>query len=183
MADLVTIDLLPGWNLISIPFELANPGINAVINANHPADIVMSYDNEKQEWMASRRHVESGLFTGDVTVMTSSGAYFIRSGTSQGLTNLQPPVAIGEMPPSLPPIIYVGEGWNLVPIVVNRIPPSNTIPSLEYFGTLGPTGWLKALTFDTATQAWESVSPNAGEDVKLGKGYWLYATRSGVIIP
>ena len=89
------------------------------------------------------------------------------------------------------------EGWNLVPIVSNDIPTPKTIDADDYFGTLGDKGWLKALTFNTLVRTWESVTP--GETVTVtddegveteepatvtvGKGYWLYATSDGVIIP
>ena len=33
----VDIALAPGWNLISLPFQPANPAINSVISASHPA--------------------------------------------------------------------------------------------------------------------------------------------------
>ena len=49
----VTIDLAPGWNLISFPFHPHSPAINSVIPADHPADIVMTYDNETRVWMVS----------------------------------------------------------------------------------------------------------------------------------
>ena len=72
----VNIDLAPGWNLISLPFQPANPAINSVIPADHPADIVMTYDNTSQIWMVSRRDAESGLFVGDITVLSANTAYF-----------------------------------------------------------------------------------------------------------
>ena len=38
----VKLALSPGWNLISLPFQPANPAINSVIPSTHPADIVLS---------------------------------------------------------------------------------------------------------------------------------------------
>ena len=193
----VTIDLAPGWNLISIPMPLWNPAINAVIPSDHPADVVMTYDNETRGWKVSRRHGETGLFTGDIEKIIVTKAYYIRTDTSQGISHHRPLPYVGAsyLPPP-PPVIKVQEGWNLVPVMTDFIPFPETIPADTYFGTLNDDGWLKATTFDTVTQTWESVSPGEtvpdGDDedsepdmatVTVGKGYWLYATKDGVIIP
>ena len=205
----VAIDLKPGWNLVSLPFQPGNPAINSVINASHPADIVMTYDNASRVWLVSRRDAESGLFVGDIPVMTASTAYFIRTDNFEELEILRPPLATAAAAPPPPPAITVVEGWNLVPIVSNDIPTPDGIDADDYFGTLGTNGWLKALTFNTLVRTWVSVTPgetyNHDADgtydhdgdpdtspiltpevpvqVTVGKGYWLYATEDGVIIP
>ena len=78
-AKPVDIDLQPGWNMISLPFQPGNPAINSVIPSKHPADIVMTFDGPTQTWLVSRRDAESGLFVGDIAVMTASTAYFVRT--------------------------------------------------------------------------------------------------------
>lgn len=164
----VTIDLDPGWNLISLPFQPANPAINSVIPASHPVDIVMTFDNANQVWMVSRRDAETGLFVGDITVMTASTAYFVRTSNFQKLELLRPPLATAAAAPPPPPAITVVEGWNLVPVVTNT-PGETRIAADDYFGTLGSggsAGWLKALTFDTLSRNWMSVTP--GDTVSIG---------------
>ena len=149
----VNIELAPGWNLISLPFQPGNPAINSVIPANHPADIVMTYDNVSQVWMVSRRDAETGLFVGDIAVLTANTAYFVRTDNFEPIKLLRPPLATAAAAPPPPPAITVVEGWNLVPVVSN----DNPVPTVRhcgrrYFGTLGSgtnTGWLKALTFNT----------------------------------
>ena len=251
-AKPVDIDLKPGWNLISLPFQPANPAINSVIPATHPAEIVMTFDNANQIWMVSRRDSDSNLFTGDITVMTANTAYFIKTENFEPIEVLRPSLTTAAAAPPPPPAITVVEGWNLVPIVSNDIPTPKGIAADDYFGTLGAgsnSGWLKALTFDTLVRTWDSVTPgdtitlkhgdknpctgkdlNAGNvgdrtapcqksahvnnfgagdtdaddtvdgnqdgagfdandtvvmhaPVTVGKGYWLYATADGVIIP
>ena len=167
----VDIALSPGWNLVSLPFQPANPAINSVINASHPADIVMTFDNAGQVWMVSRRDAETGLFVGDITVMTASTAYFIRTENFQAIRMLRPPLATAAAAPPPPPAITVVKGWNLVPVVSNAVPTPDAIAADAYFGTLrsgSEAGWLKALTFDTLVRTWISVSP--GDSVNLGKG-------------
>jgi hypothetical protein len=195
-AEPVEIKLKPGWNLISLPFRPSSPAINSVIKATHPADIVMTYDNASRVWLVSRRDAETGLFVGDIVVMTANTAYFVRTENFSPLKLLRPPLATAAAAPPPPPAIAVVEGWNLVPVVSNDIPTPDEIDADDYFGTLGDKGWLKALTFNTLVRTWESVSPGEMVDddndaetpevpatVTVGKGYWLYATADGVIIP
>ena len=168
----VDIKLSPGWNLVSLPFQPANPAINSVINANHPADIVMTFDNASQVWLVSRRDAETGDFVGDIPVMTASTAYFIRTENFQAIRMLRPPLATAAAAPPPPPAITVVEGWNLVPIVSNDIPTPEAIAADDYFGTLGGNssnaGWLKALSFNTLVRTWFSVTP--GETIVLEYG-------------
>ena len=165
----VDIDLAPGWNLVSLPFQPANPATNSVVRADHPASIIMTFDNASQVWLVSRRDAETGLFTGDITVMTASTAYFIRTENFEPITMLRPPLSTAAAAPPPPPAITVVKGWNLVPIVSNAVPTPDAIAADAYFGTLGSggnAGWLKALTFDTLVRTWISVTP--GSTVNLG---------------
>jgi len=230
----VKLALSPGWNLISLPFQPANPAVNSVIPATHPADIVMTFDNANQIWLVSRRDAVTGLFAGDVAVMTSNTAYFVRTDNFQEISVLRPPVATAAAAPPPPPAIAVVPGWNLVPVVSLTIPLPYGIKADSYFGTLqsgANKGWLKAMTFDPLARTWTSVTPSTtktyvvgainpctnavlvvadvgtqsepcqvgaaigaapfdGSDtvalappVLIGKGYWLYATAAGVVIP
>ena len=165
-AKPVPIKLQPGWNMISLPFQPGNPAINSVIPSTHPADIVMTFDGPTQTWLVSRRDAESGLFTGDIAVMTASTAYFVRTTNFQELSILRPPIATNAAPPPQIPALAVVKGWNLIPIVSNASPLPDAIPADEYFGTLansGNAGWLKAITFNTLARTWEDVTP--GETV------------------
>ena len=207
-AKPVKINLQPGWNMISLPFQPGNPAINSVIPRNHPVDIVMTFDGPTQTWLVSRRDAETGNFVGDIAVMTASTAYFVRTTNFQELSILRPPIATNAAPPPQIPALAVVKGWNLIPIVSNASPLPKVIPADEYFGTLRSgdnPGWLKAITFNTLARSWEDVVPgqrvqvyNADGTAKLdgdskpifepatvkrGKGYWLYATGDGVIIP
>ncbi len=236
-AKPVKLALSPGWNLISLPFQPANPAINSVIASTHPADIVMTFDNANQVWLVSRRDADSGLFAGDVTVMTANTAYFVRTNNFQELSVLRPPTATAAAAPPPPPAIAVVPGWNLVPVVSLSLPLPVGIAADSYFGTLqsgANKGWLKAMTFSPLTRTWSSVTPSTtttyvvgainpctnaalvaadvatqsepcqsgaytivtadggfdGSDtvalkppVLVGKGYWLYATAAGVVIP
>ena len=107
--------------------------------ADHPADIVMTYDNATQVWLVSRRDAETGLFVGDIAVMTASTAYFIRTDNFQELTD--PAAASGDTaaaPPPPPPCHHGGEG--LEPGAggeQRRADADKAYRADDYFGTLG----------------------------------------------
>jgi len=212
-ASPVKLSLSPGWNLISLPFQPSNPAINSVIPTTHPIDLVMAYDNVTQVWLVSRRG-DDLLFGGDVAVMTSTTAYFVRTSNFEELSLLQPPLATSAAAPPPPPAISVVEGWNLVPVVSLAKPLPTEVKSDTYFGTLG-VNWLKAMTYNPLTRVWSSVTratahatlaaadpvltstnicgvttngatgaiTTVDATVCIGKGYWLYASKAGVIIP
>ena len=179
----VHITLTPGWNLISLPFQPPNPAINAVIPATHPIDVVMTYSDIIRNWLVARRTGEEGLFMGDLQIVTAMTAYFLRADRTVDLVVMRSPITTPAAAPAQPLTIPVHQGWNLVPILTNDLPIPRVIPADKYFVTLGNEGWAKALTFDPTTSQWESVTPKSRGVVKVGKGYWLFATKSGVIIP
>ncbi|MCY4623513.1 MAG: hypothetical protein OXC99_00675 [Chloroflexi bacterium] len=165
----VEIDLSPGWNLISLPFQPANPAINSVIPPTHPVSIVMTFDNVNQTWLFSRRDTETGNFVGDIVAMTASTAYFVRTENFQPLKMLRPALTTSASANIQPPAVTVVEGWNLVPVITISVPAPEGVAADDYFGTLrsgSNAGWLKALTFETLSRVWSSVTP--GDTVTVG---------------
>ena len=175
------VKLAPGWNLISLPFQPGSPAINSVIPPDHPIQTVMTFHNTTQTWMVARRDPETGNFVGDIPVITANAAYFVHTDNFISLNVLRPPTTTAAAAPPQPPAIEVVEGWNMVPVVTNN-PKTGEIDADDYFGTLG-TNWLKALAFDTLPRLWIIVSPKTEDVVEAGKGYWLYVTKAGVLIP
>jgi len=179
----VSLGLNPGWNLISLPFSPANPAINSVIGASHPASLVMAYDNSEKLWMVSRRDADTGLFTGDVTVITASTAYFVYTNSLEPIKILRPGLATASAAPSAPPVIYVTTGWNLVSILSNDVPLPKGVAADSYFGTLttgtGTAAWLKTLVWKTATQTWLSISPGAIANTNSTSAATSYTDRCG----
>jgi hypothetical protein len=154
-AKPVSVGLKPGWNLISLPFQPANPAINSVIPMDHPIGLVMTFDGAEGVWLFSRRDAETGLFTGDVAAMTATAAYFVNTESFEPLELLRPPLATAAAAPSQPPAIPVKAGWNLVPVSTSQT--SGGIDADTYFGTLGAS-WLRALAWDSLSRAWIAVS-------------------------
>ena len=158
-AKPVNIGLKPGWNLISLPFQPANPAINSVIPSDHPVSLVMTFDGAEGVWLFSRRDAETGLFVGDVAVITASSAYFVNTDSFKALSLFRPPSATAAAAPAQPPAIPVKKGWNLVPVASNQTPVPKGIDADTYFGTLGAT-WLRALAWDPLGRTWIAVAPS-----------------------
>ena len=158
-AKPVEVALKPGWNLISLPFQPANPAINSVIPTDHPVGLVMTFDGAEGVWLFSRRDAETGLFVGDVSVITASSAYFVNTDSFKALSLFRPPSATAAAAPAQPPAIPVSAGWNLVPVSSNQTPVPASIGADTYFGTLGDT-WLRALAWDPLARTWIAVAPS-----------------------
>ncbi len=210
-AKPVSIGLKPGWNLISLPFQPANPAINSVIPSDHPIGLVMTFDGAEGVWLFSRRDAETGLFIGDVAVMTATNAYFVNTDSFQALSLFRPPSATAAAAPAQPPAIGVSKGWNLVPVSSNQGVVPKGVSADTYFGTLGAS-WLRALAWDPLARTWLAVSPGSmessvdpnpvpadetrtdrcgtehsagpvGAQVCTGEGLWLWVTEDGTLIP
>ena len=172
------LQLNPGWNLISLPFQPANPGLNSILPSTHPASLVMSYDNASGLWVVSRRDAETGMFTGDVMQLVATTAYFVFTDSLDPIKLIRPGLATAAAAPAIPNAIAVKAGWNLLPVLTYQSPlPGNPpgsggVSADDYLGALrnaqGDHAWLRALIWDTSSQTWDSVAP--GDTVTLSAG-------------
>ena len=159
----------PGWNLISLPFQPSNPGINSILPATHPASLVMSFDNASGLWVVSRRDAETGMFTGDVMQMVATTAYFVFTTSLEPIKLIRPGLATAAAAPAIPSAIAIKAGWNLIPVLTYQSPLPGSPPGSggvsadDYLGALrnsqGDAAWLRALLWDTTSQTWTSVAP------------------------
>ena len=175
-----TLKLNPGWNLVSIPGEPMDSSINAVFPADHPAQTILTYDPlVPGNWLTALRGSD-GSFSGTLTDISAGRAYWINTPSFEGLKVDIPKVAAGVAQPL--PTITIAEGWNLIPIldVDGDFELDEATAADNYFNGLSE-GTVKGIyTFNTITNGWQSV---AEVEVEIGKGYWIYATEAGVIIP
>ena len=178
--DPYTLKLNPGWNLVSIPGEPMDSDINTVIPADHPIATVLTYDpSVPGGWLTALRGAD-GSFTGTLTDITAGRAYWIQTPSFQGLKVDIPKQAVGAQ---ILPTIAIAQGWNLIPILDvdgDFMLNSNDADDYNYFGGLSEGSVTGIYTFNTITNSWSSV---AEADVAIGKGYWIYATDAGVIVP
>ena len=177
--DPYELKLNPGWNLVSIPGEPMDSDINAVLG-DHPATTVLTYDpSVPGGWLTALRGAD-GSFTGTLTDITAGRAYWVQTPSFEGVKVDIPKQAVGAQ---ILPTISIAQGWNLIPILdvdgdfeLN----SADVDDYNYFGGLSEGSVTGIYTFNTITNSWSSV---AEADVEIGKGYWIYATDAGVIVP
>ena len=143
----------------------------------------MSYDNEGQEWRASRRDAQTGLLSGDVSTLETTTAYFVRTHTTEYLQVFRARYDHRGAMPLPVQHVYVGEGWNLIPVLSNAHTPPHDVLANEYLRTLGDDGWVAALTFKTESTMWETLHPRTGASHTIGRGYWLFTPKGGAIVP
>ena len=177
--DPYTLKLNPGWNLVSIPGEPMDSDINAVIPADHPAMTVLSFDpSVPGGWLTALRGSD-GSFSGTLTDITAGRAYWINTPSFEGVKVDIPKQAAGVA--QVLPTISIAKGWNLIPILdVDGDFELSDAEDYNYFNGLSEGTVTGIYTFNTITNSWSSV---AQEDVEIGKGYWVYATDAGVIVP
>jgi hypothetical protein len=190
-----TVAMVPGWNLISLPGAPADSAINTVIT-NTQVDTVLTYDpSTPGGWLTAVR--DGDALVGTLTVVDDSHAYWIFQKNGDDIKVDIPGYKGGAS--SVPPVISVVEGWNLVPAAT--LSGAAQWDPDTYFSGLD---WVKAKGYNATTEAWIDIIPDvittdangspAGADmfdyvadrtdnIYSGKGYWLYSNASGVIVP
>jgi len=172
--------LNPGWNMVSIPGEPADSDINTVIPAAHPADTVLTYDpSVAGGWLTAIRG-DDGLFAGTLTSITAARAYWIHTTTFEAISVTIPRLASGVA--TLPPTVAIAIGWNFVPVLdvsgASVATGDTGIEQTEYLANLTIS---RVYSFGTVANAWTQVATDA--NMTTGNGYWVYATKVGVLVP
>ncbi len=196
-----SLKLNPGWNLVSIPGEPSDPDINVVIPADR-TDItsVLAYDPTVPGlWLSASRGAD-GMFSGTLKNITATRGYWVETNTFTSLPVMIPKQSPGQA--RVLPTIPVAKGWNMVPILDvdgnfkledgnDKRDDSEKLPILEIAlkadnsnEKMASRGYLDGLdsprvyTFNTITNRWDLVS-----EVQIGKGYWVYVAKAGIIVP
>ena len=176
-----SLELKPGWNLVSIPGDPEDSDINAVIPPNR-ADInaALTYDpSGSGQWLGASRG-EGGMFEGELMKIAATRAYWIESDSFKSL-KVDIPKPSGGLT-RIRRTIPIAEGWNMVPILDADGDFYLSFPDgMNYFSSLTSAGAaIEVDTFNTLARFWEGVSP---EDVEIGKGYWVRSSKAGTLIP
>ena len=175
-----SIGLLPGWNLVSLPGTPADTAINSVIT-NAQVDTVLTYDpTVPGGWLTAVRD-SGGDLVGTLAAIDADRGYWVHTTNDDPIKVDIPGFSGGSQ--QLPPAIALVQGWNLVPAVsITGAAVASTMDSDTYFTGLD---WTRAYGFDTATDAFSSFIPTAGADtaVVVGRGYWLFLSKAGSLVP
>ena len=175
------IELQPGWNLISFPGDPFNPAVGNVIGSDLRADTVLGYQGG--EWVTSVKN-EDGRWQGTLVDIVGGYGYWVRTTAVETIETVIPPI----LPTSNLPTVPVISGWNLLGVVdAEQDDAGATEDADEYFTSLGH--WRVAYSFETQQNRWAKLLPD-GESadgtehtVENGKGYWVWSSRPGTLVP
>jgi len=173
------LPLEPGMSLVSLPGDPESTAIDDVLGDATSVDLAVTYApaDPAGPWLIATRNAETGLFEGSLTDIDGQHAYWIRCDTFVDVE-----VVIAERGyQELPPTISVSKGWNLVPVTDVDLSDAGTeIDADDY---LAGISWTVAWTFDTLDNAWVKIVYLGGDNVVVGKGFWIWVTSAGTIVP
>ena len=175
------IELQPGWNLISVPGDPFNPAVGNVIGADLKTDTVLGY--QSGEWVTSVRN-DDGRWQGTLTDIQGGYGYWVRTTVVETIETVIPPT----LPTSVLPTVPIISGWNLVGVVdaAQRSPGDGVGEDADEYLTSLKDQWRVAYSFHTQLNQWAKLLPDTdGDDATMlnGKGYWLWNTRPGTLVP
>ena len=167
-----TVNLRPGYNLISLPGTPESTDINDVIGADHSINQVLTYSPFIEGGWLSAERGDDGAFAGTLTTIDGSTAYIVRTTSFEPLEVAIPRTAAGNV---LPPQTNLGVGWNLVPVIDLSSDLGTGDSIADYFQGIGDA----ILTIDDSGR----LTAIDNDDGVVGKGYWIYASRPAVLLP
>ena len=175
---LYSLSLRPGWNLVSLPGVPADSTINTVITVA-AVDVVLSYDPTMPGgWMTAVRDANGDL-SGTLSMIDESKAYWVHTTTFDPIKVDIPGLTAGSA--MLPPSFALVKGWNLVPVSTLDLTDTVVDPD-EYFSGLT---WSRVYGYDNVTNKFTGIIPSeSGDpDLSIGKGYWVFLTAAGTLVP
>ncbi len=158
------LDLLPGWNLISVPGTPADPSLDAVLPPAGRVSPVLSYQDG--DWVTAVANAD-GEWGGNLSTIEAGPGYWVFATTFETLTTLIPETD----PTFIPQAMRVGYGWNLLGVTDLFQNPAGVAPGAygggsgeadEYFGSIP---WRVAYTYDTLRSLWVRTVPGADRNV------------------
>ena len=176
--DPFEVKLRPGWNLVSLPAQPHASGINDVIPADHAISIVLTYDpTQAGAWLsASRDPASVEPLAGSLEIINARTAYWIFTDAFDSL-KVEVMQQRGGAPVNLPTLSLVA-GWNLLPVLdVSGSAAFGT--ELEKYGNLSAGRFVQTYSYDTSSDRFEVLDGG----VQVGRGYWVYMSAAGVLVP
>lgn len=181
-ADDEEVALVPGSNLVSVSGAPADSDINAVITLSEVSSVV-TYEAATGTWLSATRDADGDL-SGTLSTIDSQHAYWVSTTSFEPIEVEILQTGSSALPPSIP----VVAGWNMVPVTnvagasadVDGATAGIQLGADSYFGS---TSWVTAYTWDTKNEAWLKTLPSTFGEVTVGKGYWLYVSAAGVLVP
>ena len=174
------LKLTPGWNLVSLPGTPTDSTVGAVTSGVPQAKIVLSYQNDA--WTTAVR-VEDGGWQGTLTDIVGGYGYWIQTTAFETLKTSIPETDTS----SVLPTAQVSTGWNLLGVVDVEQAKAGNAPNGggdadDYFSNIR---WSVAYSYDTRQNDWTRILPSGANSdaISNGKGYWVWATAPGTLVP
>ena len=172
----VTIPLSLGWNLIALPAAPTDMSIDTVIDVAE-VETVLTYDPTVEGgWQAAVR--VNGSFEGALTMIDATKAYLVYTTSEQDLKVDIPGLVRGVLPPA----VQLYTGWNLVPSS-SLDPAFPARDADDYFSGLD---WTRGYYYDSngrLTGFTPGDKTPSDELVVKGRGFFLYLTKDGTLVP
>ena len=190
------IPMKPGWNLISLPSTPVDPDVNAVFAAPTSTDMVVTasgFTSGSLRLPCNPLDTSSfgpgcqvavrsgnGQFSGTLSRIDAGRAYWVRSISFQPIWVDLPGLQGGTA--TLPLVTHVDPGYNLVGVLSFDQGASfgDAVPADEYFSGVP---WQRAYEYDPALNQFAQILPGAGGQLSIGKGYYVYVSEPGVLLP
>ena len=175
----VTLD--PGWNLISLPGTPADPSIDSVLPDSMKVSRVLQWVRGAFE-VAERNSDGTWDPSGGVTELVAGPGYWVFTTAFEDIKTLIPE----RNPATVLPTVDIVGGWNLVGVVDQAQekqgdpPGGGPTPANVYFSSIE---WSVAYSYDTTTATWTKYIEGTTTDVLNGKGYWVWASKAGTLVP
>ena len=179
------VDLIPGWNLVSVPGTPLDSSVQSVMGDTMEATIVLAYQDDA--WLTSVN--DSGTWRGTLTDIVGGYGYWVQTTAFEAIATLIPETDTS----SVLPTAKVIAGWNLLGVVDvqqndSGDPPSGGGDPDDYFKNIA---WRVAYSFDTSNNQWSKSIPTTGssdtdaddDNIENGKGYWVWSTEAGTLVP
>ncbi len=169
----VSVPLNLGWNLVSLPGEPADTSIDAVINVDEVSQVLTYDPTVEGGWLAAVR--VNGSFEGALTMIDAKRAYLVYTTSVAPLKVDIPPLADGELPPS----IMVYKGWNMIPSASLDA----AFPKRDIDDYLSGVEWSRGYYY--ANGRLTGFTPGTSDDelVQKGRGFLIYVTEDGTLVP
>ena len=196
------VALVPGWNLVSLPGTPLDQSIDSVMVATS-ASAVLGYRQGNWE-SAIRTEAEDGTssWQGSLTTMEGGYGFWIQTDQFESIETLIPEVD----PASTLPTVPVAGGWNLLGVIDVRQAKDGDSPLEKseadaYFTSIP---WRVAYSFETIPNAWTKLIPEVtaqvdneatpddendtiddpdAVEIANGKGYWVWSSEPGTLVP
>ena len=190
---LMEIPLFPGWNLVSLPGEPADPDINTVFYfPSDGVDQVVTtaktggladtlscnpFGTVGPECLIAQRQ-DGGPLTGDLTTIATGLGYWVHTSTFGTIRVDIPQQAAGGAFPSYTPVY---SEWDLVGVMtLDGFPTAGDQISADVY--FAGTGWIEAYTYDPQANAYIKLLPNNFDSVTVGKGYYLRVPEDTIVL-